>query len=157
VAGRTRYTAEKKAEVYVVLTANAGNTKRTSRETLVPEATIRMWKKGWEVEPPNVEDIIEATGDFVEDAKRVRNKALMEMERKIPEATPSALVAMVGVLTEKIALAQGLATRKVEVEHTLPSPEEMRDLMQGFVQGAISAAKQRQEDIIDAELVALPA
>ena len=158
MAGKSPYTEQDKARVFVCLRANAGNIKRTSRDTGITSSTIRRWRDEWEtnqVTPPDVSLVaVEATG-FIEDAERVRNKALSELERKIPTATPSALVATVGMLSDKIALVRGLATTRVEHHHQLPAPEEVKELIQGFVRGAIEASHARQGEIIDAEVLAI--
>ena len=152
MAGRATYSEAERARVYVVLTANQGNVKRTARDTGVPESTVRRFKQDFEQNgPPSLEEVEQEVGDFLSDAERVRHKALLELERKIPDATPSALVATVGVLTEKIGLVRGLATGRVEHVHSLPSPDEIRAALAGVVQGAIDASRQRQEEIIDAD------
>ena len=43
MAGRATYTEADKAKVFVVLTTNEGNIKRTSRETGVPAAVIHNY------------------------------------------------------------------------------------------------------------------
>lgn len=151
---RATYTDEQRARAYVVLTTNQGNIKRTARDTSLPESTIRRWRDEWEEDgPPDTSLVAEATGDFVQEAERVRDAALAEMERKIPAATPSALVAMVGMLTDKIALARGLATSRSETVHSLPPAEEIARTLGAVLQGALAAAQSRSEDIIDAEIV----
>jgi transposase-like protein len=40
----SRYTPEQRAQVLAVLKANAGNVKKTSRETSVPPPSIRAWR-----------------------------------------------------------------------------------------------------------------
>lgn len=54
-----------------------------------------------------------------------------------------------GVLDDKTRMALGLATSRTEVTHSLPSPEEMRLLAQSYADGAVSAALERDEAIID--------
>jgi hypothetical protein len=84
----------------------------------------------------------------------VRLKALRQIDIKIPSATPSALIAIVGVLDDKIARVKGIGqSRKVEHTLVLPSAEEARKLMQGFLEGGLAAARQRDGEIIDAEVV----
>src|SRR5512132_4142318 len=73
VASRATYTDEQKAQVYVALTANDGNVKRTSRETGVPEGTVRTWKNLWKSEPPAADKVEEAASDFIGEAETVRN------------------------------------------------------------------------------------
>lgn len=159
----TKYSDKDRARVYLELVVNQGNVRRTARNTGVPEPTVRGWKRHWADEgPPPMDEVEEVATDFFTAAEKVRDEALSEMRKKIPHATPSALVAMVGMLTDKITIARGLATSRVEHTYELPSSEELRVLVQGFVQGAIEASKARRGEIIDAELVeqaplALPA
>lgn len=163
MASRRVYTDEEKASVFVALTANQGNVKRTARHTGIPISTVRRWKEEWVTEgPPDTSQVIEAAGDFLADAQRVRNKALMELERKIPDATPSALVTTVGVLTDKINVVSGLATSRNETVHSLPPAEEIARTLSSAFAAAIEAARARDADIVDAEIIdaeldALPA
>ena len=160
MAGKPQYAEADKARAFICLQANQGNIKRTARDTGIPVSTIRHWKTQWEAEPdssPDVALVTEATNDFLSEAERVRDTALRELERKIPSATPSALVATVGMLTDKIALVRGLATTRVEHKHVLPAPEELKELVDGFVRGAVEAAQRREleADIIDGEVLAI--
>lgn len=163
-ANARRFTDEDKARVYATLTANGGNVKRTARECDVPPATIRRWRGQWEREGSPPEEAVQAAAQsFVDDAKRVRNKALVLLEQKINEGDikPGELNTVIGTLDDKIRLHQGLATSRVERTSTLPPADELRALMSGFVQGAIAAAEQRSAEIVEAEVVeerpALPA
>jgi len=156
MAGKSQHSEEDKARVFVCLRANQGNVKRTARDTGIHPATVRRWKLAWEENEDTAPDVslvaLEAT-DFVSDAERVRNKALIQLERKIPDATPSALVAVVGMLSDKIALVRGLATTRVEHTHTLPAPEELQELVQGFVKGAVMAANERREELTRGDVI----
>ena len=148
MAGRATYTEQDQARVYVALASNDGNVKRTARETGVPEATVRRWRDDWKrYGPPDQEAVDEALGDFAERAESVRWKALVELEKKLPGAKPSELITVVGVLDDKITRAKGLATSRTDHVHHLPSPDEVRELMQGFVQGALEAARTRQREV----------
>lgn len=156
MAGKQQYSDDKKAQVFTILATNDGNVKRTARETGVPGSTIRRWRDEWEQEQnlPSIEDVQEASGDFIADATRVRNNALREMERKLPNATPAQLATIVGVLDDKIARATGLAS-KVEHEHriALPSAEEIAASLAGLHQRALEDASRRDAEIVDAEVV----
>jgi transposase-like protein len=157
MTGRATYTETDKARVYVVLRANDGNVKRTSRETGVPENTVRRWRDEFLEKPPNTELVEVAAGEFVDDASRVRNLALRRIETLIPESTKiSELNVTVGILTDKIDRARGL-TDKVSHEHHLPGADEIRELMQGFVEAGRELARNREYEIVDAEVLALPA
>lgn len=163
MSGKATYSDEQKAQVFTVLHANDGNVKRTHRETGVPISTIRRWRDDWEADRqlPDIADIQAASDDFVEEATRIRNLALRELERKLPKATPAQLSTIVGTLDDKIARATGLASR-VEHEHriALPSAEEITDRLLALQAAAKDSASRRDAEIVDAELVeqkALPA
>jgi transposase-like protein len=151
----TKFTETDKARVFVALTSNDGNIKRTTRDTGVAESTVRRWKQEWEKHgPPDTTELAGAVDEFYNEAEVVRLKALRQIDIKIPSATPSALIAIVGVLDDKIARVKGIGqSRKVEHTLVLPSAEEARKLMQGFLEGGLAAAKQRDGEIIDAEVV----
>lgn len=154
---RRIFTDEDKARAYVVLTANQDNIKRTARDTGIAESTLRDWKREWaDGGPPDMGLVAEAADDFMHDAERVRHKALAQLEKKLPDATPSALVATVGMLTDKIAMARGLATTRNETVHALPPAEEIAKTLGAAFEAALQAAKGRDLEIIDAEVVELP-
>lgn len=164
MAGTSKYTEGDKARVFVTLTANEGNIKRTARDTGIPEQTIRNWKNEWAENPPELTDAqINEAMEFVSRAETIRDSALEALARKIQkdELKGSELITAIGVLDDKITRAKGLATGRVEHTHTLPSAEEVRDLLKGAMQGAIEAAQQRQDEILQTDLVverkALPA
>lgn len=150
------YTEDDKIAVYVALQANDNNVTRTARETGVPEPTIRSWRKVWEAEgPPDVTAVAEAAADFIEEAERVRNLALKTIEEKMPGATVSALIAVVGVLDDKITRSRGLASSRSEVvhRHELPAAEDLKDAIREVAAKAMEIAVAREADIIDAEIV----
>ena len=164
---RRLYTDEERAAVYVALAVNDGNVARSSRDTGVAESTVRDWKQQWEadgvpLEIQNLADSI-ATG-FVHDAERVRDKALKALENAIDagEVKSQNLITVVGVLEDKIRLGKGLATSRKETVHSLPDPQEVQNQLAGAVLAVLEAARDRELDIIDAEVVeaspeALPA
>jgi len=163
VAGRAKYSDEDKSRAYVALATNDGKIKPTARDTGIPTSTLRMWRDEWEKNgPPQQELVQKAAMDFLGESEEVRNLALTKMKEKLEkgDGTLAQIATVFGVLDDKITRAKGLATSRTEHVHTLPSADEVRELMSGFVSGAIDAAKQRQEEIVDAELVepkALPA
>lgn len=150
---------EDKARAYVALAANDGNVKRTAREIGVPENTLRRWRDDWQQNgPPQTEDVEMAMGEFLEEASNLRGRALLALKLKVeqlikdPKAVKVAeLTTLVGVLDDKITRASGLATSRTEHVHTLPSPDEIREALGQVFQGALDAAKQRAEDIQDAD------
>jgi transposase-like protein len=151
---RAAYTDADKARAYVVLTTNAGNIKRTVRHIGVPEGTLRGWIRTWEENgPPDTGEVDTAVGDFLTDAVRVRDKALVVLERKLDDASPAQLVTAVGVLTDKIHLAQGLATSRTETVHSLPPADEIRSALKAAMAGALDAARTRENELHAADIV----
>jgi transposase-like protein len=167
---RTTYSDEDKARAYVVLAANDGLVKRAARELTMPENTLRRWRDEWQKNGPPVidEEIQQAVTDYVSGMITARDTAVDVIQLKLnllkqdPKSAKLAeLSTVVGVLDDKISRAKGLDSgKRVDVHHHLPSPDELRSLMGEFISGSISAAEQRAEEIVDAEIVeqaALPA
>lgn len=153
---RKAFSDEDKARVLTTLAANNGVVKRTAAECGVSPATIRKWRGQREQgRGPSAEIVEQAVDEFIESATRVRNLALDKLEEKIRngEAKVSELATTLGILDDKITRARGLPTSRVETASTLPDPNQLRELMSGFVEGAIRAAEQRHSDIIEAEVV----
>ena len=150
------YSDEDRALVFAALTANNGNVKRTSRDTSIPEQTVRDWKKDWERKgvPESVEDALPAVvEDFVVDMKRVRDMALLELENQIAAGLlkGAALVTAFGVLTDKIRVVEGHATDRREVVNAGPTPEEIGQTVGAYIHRDIEASVRRDEEIVDAE------
>jgi transposase-like protein len=152
---RRIYTDEDRARAFVVYTTNKGNIKRSVRDLgNIPESTLRGWVREWDENgPPDVSTVAEVAGEFVTDATRVRDKALIELENKLPTAKPSELVATIGMLSDKINMAKGLATSRSETVHQLPPAEDIAKALGSALQAALQAAKGRDMEIIDAEVV----
>jgi transposase-like protein len=154
---RVEWSAEDKASAYVIWITNDKNVRRTSRDSGVPHGTLRYWVKEWEEEgpPEHVEEKIkEHAHDFVKHASRVRESAMNKLEELIPDAEVkqlSAIATVVGIMDDKIRLANGLATKRTETVHTLPSREDMRELMGGFAQGLVGAAEDRSKEVLEVE------
>jgi len=90
----------------------------------------------------------------VEDANKVRKQAMEKLEELIPDAGGkqlSAIATVVGIMEDKIRLAQGLATKRTETVHTLPTKEEMKELMSGFADSLVSAAEDRAMETVQIE------
>lgn len=154
--GARQFTQADKAQALVTLAANGGNIKRTARDLGVNPNTVRRWRTLAETDSgPDKALVAVAIKEFVGDAERVRNKALGLLEARIDagEIKAGELITALGVLDDKITRSKGLPTSTVNHQSALPSPEELRGLMTGFVAGAIAAAEERQTIIVDAELV----
>lgn len=154
MAGRGSYSEQDKARVFVALTVNDGNIKRTARETGLPESTVRNWKREFETNPPSQEAVeVEVTsGDTVGQIEQARNEALVALRKKIPSMNGSQLGVVFGILDDKLTRARGLATERTEHTVKLPSAEELALAGQMLAQGALEAAKQRQREIAEADV-----
>lgn len=155
----TQWSAQDKAAAYVLWISNEKNVRKTARECGIPHGTFRYWVKEWEENGPPEEVLDEIPAqqyEFVHHANRVRESAMNKLEELIPEAEVkqlSAIATVVGIMDDKIRLASGLATKRTETVHTLPSREDMKELMSGFVDGLVGAAEARAGEIIDAEVI----
>ncbi len=156
---KTEWSTQDKADAYVQWVLNDRNVRKTSRETGVPHGTLRYWIREWEADgpPEGSSGLVEKAAEgFVQHASRVREQAILKLEELIPQAEVkqlSAVATVVGIMDDKIRLASGLATKRTETVHTLPSREDMKELMGGFVDGLIGAAESRASEIIDGEVI----
>jgi len=155
VAGRTQFSDEDKARLYTALAANDWNVKRTARETGFSISTVRRYRDKFKSNPPSTELVQAAVGEFVDDAERIRNLALAKLEEAIKsgDIKPRELVTTIGVLDDKITRAKGLPTHRTENVSTFPDRQELGQMLGEFMVGAIKAAEQRHEEIVDAEIV----
>ena len=156
---KSNWSSEDKAAAYVVWLANDKNIRRTARETGVAHTTLRYWVADWkESGPPDdvAEHVQSQAEGFVEHASRIRLSAMEKLEELIPQAEVKqmgTLGTIAGIMDDKIRLAQGLATKRTETTYVLPSREEMRGLMSGFVDGLVNAAEDRASEIVDSEVI----
>lgn len=155
MAGRSTYTDEEKARVYVVLASNDGNVKRTARETGVPENTVRRWRNEFQKEGPPSTDLVQsATQDFVGEAEVVRNLALQRIRDLIPTSEKiNELNNTVGILTDKIDRARGLDRPQATSPNGEPTADLIRAAIGSFVDGMKELSRAREAEIVDAELV----
>lgn len=154
---RTEWNDEARAATYVQWIACDKKIRETSRITGVPHATVAYWAKQWEKDgPPEHLDveIRKNAYEFVDHANKVRKQAMEKLEELIPDAEVkqlSAIATVVGIMDDKIRLAQGLATKRTETVHTLPTKEEMKELMSGFADSLVSAAEDRAAETVSIE------
>lgn len=139
--------------MFAALTINEGNATRTARELGLPKPTVVKWKKEWEKNGPSKEVMVAAEAQaeqFIADATRIRDKALSKWEAKVDEDEVAArdLMTGVGVLTDKLNAAR---TLKAPEQKEQLSPAHMRELARGLIEGAVTMAKQREEEIIEAD------
>ncbi len=152
---RTEWTDEDKAAAYVIWISNDKNIRATARQCGIGHTTIAYWVKQWEENgpPERLDDKIRANAyEFVHHASTVRQKAMDKLEELIPEAEIKqlgTLATVVGIMDDKIRLAQGLATKRTETVHTLPTKEEMKELMSGFADNLVSAAEERASEVVE--------
>lgn len=152
---RTEWTDEDKAAAYVIWISNDKNVRATARQCGIGHTTIAYWVKQWEKDgpPERLDDKIRANAyEFVHHASSVREQAMKKLEELIPEAEIKqlgTLATVVGIMDDKIRLAQGLATKRTETVHTLPTKEEMKELMGGFADSLVSAAEDRASEVVE--------
>ena len=152
-----QWSDDDRASAYVVWISNEKNTRRTARDCGVPHGTMRHWVAEWEENGPPEKVVDQLPGkvyEFVHHASKVRESAMHKLEELIPQAEVknlSAIATVVGIMDDKIRLASGLATKRTETVHTLPSREDMKELMGGFVEGLVGAAETRALEVIDVE------
>ena len=151
---RVEWDDDSKAAAYVIWISNGKSVRQTARETGIPVSTISYWGKEWEKNgpPDNLsQKIANNVYEFVAHASSVRETAMQKLEELIPQAEVkqlSAIATVVGIMDDKIRLANGLATKRTETVHTLPSREDMRELMSGFSEGLVAAAEDRASEIV---------
>jgi transposase-like protein len=151
----TAWTDADKAATYVQWVSCDKRIRETSRITGVPAATVGYWARQWEKDgPPEHLDgeIRKNAYEFVDHANRVRKQAMEKLEELIPDAEVkqlSAIATVVGIMDDKIRLAQGLATKRTETVHTLPTKEEMKELMSGFADNLVNAAEDRASEVVE--------
>jgi transposase-like protein len=154
---RVEWDDEAKASAYVIWISNGKSIRQTARDTGIPVSTVSYWGKDWEKNgpPDNLnEKIANNVYEFVAHASSVREKAMQKLEELIPEAEVkqlSAIATVVGIMDDKIRLASGLATKRTETVHTLPTKEEMKELMGGFASSLVDAAQDRSEEVVEIE------
>lgn len=163
MAGKSKYSDEERRRVYIALQVNDGQIKPASRDSGIPIATVRDWKRKWDTEgaPPEVTDaqaISKAVDVFVEDATRVRDKALERLEAVIETADkPRDIATVIGILDDKIRLHKGLATSRTETLSVgiAGTPEQVQALFTNWAQKSVSDAATRVLDIdeVEAEIV----
>ncbi|GGI87130.1 hypothetical protein [Deinococcus wulumuqiensis] len=72
------YSDEQREAFLTILEANAGNIKKTARETGVSAPTLREWQAQGKIKP-SPEKVAEIIEGYLEKAKRVREKLLDRM------------------------------------------------------------------------------
>lgn len=153
MAGKRFYTDDEKAAGLLALTTHDGNTRRASRDTGIPEATLRNWKRNWDNQggPPAAvsEPAAEKASDFVAQATTVRDEALAMIRHKLPEAKVGELNAVVGTLDDKITRAAALARGGKDDAPKQIDARAAGELLAGFVGEAMRQAQERSVVVQD--------
>lgn len=140
------YTDEEKASVFLALTTHEGNVERSSRDTGVPASTVRGWKKEWAEQGASQEVATlaaEKAYEFIEDATRVRDAALKQIEEKLPTAKVSELNAVVGTLDDKIVRARALQRGSGDDKPQQIDAKAVGELLASFVGTALEQQRER--------------
>ena len=154
---RVEWSDDDKAAAYVQWVSNGKNVRQTCRDCNVPHGTMRYWVREWEDNgPPEAMEgkITNNAYEFIHHASRVRQQAMLKLEELIPDAESkqlSAIATVVGIMDDKIRLASGLATKRTETVHQLPTRAEMKDLMSEFIGGVVNAAEDRAAETVQIE------
>ena len=154
---RVEWSDDDKAAAYVQWVSNGKNVRQTCRDCNVPHGTMRYWVREWEDNgPPEAMEgkITNNAYEFIHHASRVRQQAMLKLEELIPDAESkqlSAIATVVGIMDDKIRLASGLATKRTETVHQLPTRAEMKDLMSEFIGGVVGAAEDRAAETVQIE------
>lgn len=158
MSGRRQYPAKRRALTYLQLVRNDWNIARTAGDVHVPEQTVRDWAKKWKDEGPE-QDILEPLADgadeFLDDAERVRAKAMNRLEAIVGDSTSvRELTVAIGILTDKIERGRGLRDlTRPELPAGVKAPKELIESVGEAVIGAIAQAAQRRQEIVEAEVV----
>lgn len=152
---RRVYTETDQAFIAVCLQANAGNIRKTARETGVPVSTVRDFRDKWEAEgyPEPVEGELPAVRrTFIEDAKEVRQLMIERLREKVErgEVTARDLISGIKELTDKINVMEGMATSRTEVVQSLPDARELAAELAAFIDRTVDDAVERA-NAIDAD------
>lgn len=137
--------------MFVTLKVNNNNVTRTSRDTGIPQRTIRDMRESFQTRPPSEDLVSEFSDKFMSDAKEIREMAMQVMKQRIPDAKLGELNSVVGTLTDKINLLRGVGA-KSQVDHVLhlPDREELQASLGPIVAEAIAQSREVQEaDIIE--------
>lgn len=156
MAGKSRYSDEDKARVYAALAANEFQIKTAAKETGVPETTVRRFAKEFKQSPPEPELVAVVVTEQLDKISRVEDKALTRLEEKLDkdELSGRDLITAFGVLNDKKTRLVGLdrGEREHHHFHHLPPADELAGLLQGLTQEALESGRQRQSELVEAEL-----
>ena len=147
---RVQYTEPEKAQAFVIWVSTDYNMFRTSKDTGIPQSTIRNWIRDWKQEKniPELEAVEQQVDDFIAEADIVRFRALRRIKEVLPEAGPQqlgSLVTVVGVLSDKIDRVKGLPNQRVQ--HTVDTTSVDATLSK-FLDGLSELSKNREDELV---------
>ena len=151
------YTEDDQAKVAITLLVNEGNIKRTARELLMPISTVRQWKTKWEVEGyPNTEQtLLPSDEDSYTKLERLHDRAidLLAARVRAQDIQSRDLIQAIKIISDKLSMIKGLPSSRSETVHTFPDMKVLQDSLHSYIGEIVDSAHQRQEEIVDAEIV----
>jgi transposase-like protein len=137
---RRRYAPEVRVMAVAACIANAGNVKKTSRETGIPHGTLLHWYRGTR-HPEVAEELPETKRTLVDQIDSLVQKLVDSVPDKIDEANLSATTVSIGILIDKAMLLRANSGAPTEPEQPIDldllTPEQVEQLY-----GWLSAAAQ---------------
>ena len=128
-----RYSDESKAEALAVLEANGGNSKRTARDTGIPQTTLRNWREGRGTSAVSsstrTQKKTELSEKLEEVAWRLTNAITPEM---IGKASLVQIMTGLGIVIDKMRLLRGESTSISESRRI----DEVRSRLEAKLVGA---------------------
>lgn len=123
---RKTYTDGQRVSALAILAANAGNYRKTSRETGISRATLEQWQDSELANEPIIAVIkAELTENFLTQIKQVREAASKRMLELIPSETDLHKVAgALKIANDAARLESGEATSRQEVSTVERKPIE---------------------------------
>lgn len=107
------YTDDERAMALAMLAANGGNTKRTSRDTAIPESTLRCWRDG-ERHPEARAASLAMTGSLADAFENLARRCLAAVtDAKLAEADLLDLMRCSGISVDKMRLLRDEPTAVV--------------------------------------------
>src|SRR5262245_9258364 len=114
-----RYTPEQRADALVLLTASGGQSRRTARQTGIPESTLRHWRNG--TRAPEARAMgARKNRPTAEACEHIAALLLKSIEGKLDTGTAVGLATVFGIMVDKAQILRASAPP--------PEPEQPIDL-----------------------------
>lgn len=113
MARQEKHTDDERAATLALLASNGGNIAKTARGTGLSESTIRNWRDGVGVAPPEL--VANKKADLAAMFKAEAEGALGAAKSKRDDANYRDLVTGAAIAADKYQLLSGEATERVEV------------------------------------------